>query len=80
MLKFSELSVKKYIDGIKYEYVNVIVDGFETNTFKRIDEIIRVGKTISYMYNGMIYVYDDNFKDEIYYGIMAQRLNKVFAL
>ena len=58
--KFRELAIKRFIDSVKYRYINLLTaDEEEKRAYMA---MIRGGKTMDvYIYNDMVYVYDDGY-------------------
>lgn len=69
---FIENAISMFKSCIMYKYINVIVDGTASSDFLCVNSIIENGNAVSFIYNGMVYVYDN---DKTVYGISIREIS-----
>ena len=77
--KFIFDSMSKFVKGIKYEYVNIIAEGFSSKNFDRVKFLInnKEVKTTSFISNGVVYIYDK--ENNIVFGISIREFSYIGA-
>ncbi len=75
--KFIFDSIIKFVNGIKYVYVNILTDGFKSEDFLRVKYLIRNTdiKTTSFINNGVVYIYDKD--NNVVYGVSIREFSYV---
>lgn len=73
--KFIFDSIIKFVNGIKYVYVNILTDGFKSEDFLRVKYLIRNTdiKTTSFINNGVVYIYDKD--NNVVYGVSIREFS-----
>lgn len=73
--KFIFYSINKFVKGIKYKYVNIITEGFNSENFNRVRFLIKnvKQKTTSFISNGVVYVYDK--ENSVVFGISIREFS-----
>ena len=73
---FIDFSIKEFESKIDYEYVNVVSDGICSDKFNLVTGIVNKSqdKPVSFIYNGVVYIYDNNYK---VYGISIREMQYI---
>ena len=73
--KFIFDSMLKFVKGIEYEYVNIIVEGLNSENFNRVKHLISDTevKTTSFINNGVVYIYDK--EKNIVFGVSIREFS-----